>query len=198
LRRQPVNESCKGSGPTAILPWRPVTVCNKGLAPGATFGSRPERRHRLSVWRALGHAPADLAAVAIAAAFTRATGKPPARDPERRASRAYSRDELGLALDELGYCASPPPPADPLALIWAAAIARVPWPSTRMLLLQQCRLLELRRDPSPLASRGGLIAVVAVRPGWFDMVRARVDLIGNGLNEALAACVAVEPVEVAE
>jgi len=174
-----------------------VANLNKGAAAGAVLsGQLVERRHRLAHWRLLGHAPYHLAPAAIAAAYVRATGRQPARDPERRASRAYSLSELRLALAELGYCEPPPPPADPLALIWAAVVARVALPSTRMLLSQQCRLQELRRDPSPLACPGGLIAVVAVRVGWFGMVRARVDLIGNALNEALAGCVVVEPVEV--
>lgn len=190
---------CVAPGPSASLPRRTVANRNKALAVGPGFGSRPERRHRLAHWRLLGHAPYDLAPAAIAAAYTRATGCPPARDPERRASRAYTLAELRTALSELHRRdLSPPPPADPLALIWAAALARVELPSTRMLFSQQCRLLELRRDLSPLACRGGLVAVVAVRAGWFDMARARVDLIGNALNEALAACVAVEPVEVGQ
>ena len=192
-----MSASCRAGGPSNSLSQTTVTERNKGRAGGAALsGQLVERRHRLAHWRLLGHAPYHLAPAAIAAAYVRATGRQPARDPERRASRAYSFSELQLALAELGYCDPPPPPADPLALIWAAVVARVALPSTRMLLSQQCRLQELRRDPSPLACPGGLIAVVAVRVGWFGMVRARVDLIGNALNEALAGCVVVELVEV--
>lgn len=191
---------CGAAGPSTSLSQPDVTKRYTPLASGPEFGSGPvERRHRLTHWRALGVAPADLAPAAIAAAYVRSAGKQPARDPERRAYRVYSRDELAQALAELRHRPTPPPPPlDPLAVIWQAAVARVALPSTRMLLLQQCRLLELRRDSSPLACRGGLIAVVAVRHSWFSLVQARVDLIGNALNEALAGCVAVEPVEVAE
>ena len=192
-----MSASCRAGGPSNSLSQTTVTERNKKRAGGAALsGQRVERRYRLAHWLLLGHAPYDLAPAAIAAAYVRATGRQPARDPERRASRAYRLAELRLALAELGYCEPPPPPADPLALIWAAVVARVALPSTRMLLSQQCRLQELRRDPSPLACPGGLIAVVAVRVGWFGMVRARVDLIGNALNEALAGCVVVELVEV--
>lgn len=192
-----MNTLCGAARPSASLSQQTVTNRNEALASGLEFGNGPvERRHRLTHWRLLGYAPYDLAPATVAAAYVRSTGKQPARDPERRAYRVYSRDELAQALAELRRDPSPPPPADPLVLIWASAITHVALPSTRMLLLQQCELLELRRDSSPLACRAGLIAVVAVRHGWFDTVQARLDLIGNALNEVLAACVAVELVEV--
>ena len=189
---------CGGLRPSDSLPQWTVTNRNKDLAACATFGSRPPR-HRLAHWVAAGCCPPDLAPAAVAAAFTRATGRPPARDPERRASRAYSRDELALALAELRHRPTPPPaPADPLAVIWSAALQRLPYPSTRMLLLQQCRLLALRPSAYPLAVRGELVALVGAVPHWLPMVESRRHLIADALGETLGRVVPVELVEVAQ
>lgn len=191
-----MNESSRGSGPAAILPWRPVTVCNKGLAPGARFGSRPPERHRLAHWQALGVVPPGLAACSVAAAYVRATGRPPARDPAKRASRAYSATELAAALAELGQsprpAPPPPPPADLLAVIWAASLQRLELPSTRMLLSHQAQLVELREG------RRELRAVVAVAASWLPLVKVRQQLIADALTEALARPVALELQEVAQ
>ena len=133
--------------------------------------------------------PPGLTACTIAAAYIRATGRPPARDPERRASRAYSWAELRLALAELGQAprpAAPPPPADPLALIWAAALQRLELPSTRMLLSQQAGLVGLQHCGRDLR------AVVAVRPDWLRMVASRRDLVADALAQTLCRPVALQ------
>ena len=75
----------------------------------------PGERHRLAWWEVRGLLPPGLAPSAISAAYARATGRPPARDLERRVSRAYSAVELLAALAELERTRrrrpAPPPPA---------------------------------------------------------------------------------------
>lgn len=97
-------------------------------------------RHRLSWWRRRGFLPRDLAPVTVAAAYTRATGRPPARDPERKQFCAYSAGELRLALLEVerhgrlqppqapapvAAAPEPPPPAAPLHPAPAAAVKQL-------------------------------------------------------------------------
>jgi hypothetical protein len=159
-----------------------------------------DQRHRLSWWAARGLLPKGVAASSIAAAYTRATGRPPAWDAERKQFRAYSARELLQALAQLSPplqplgaaaarpapAAAPPPPppalpprpvdplADPLEAIWRRTLQALQLPSTRMLLSQQARLEAFR-----------LVAVVGVAPGWLPMVRSREPL----LSAALAAAV---------
>lgn len=150
-------------------------------------------RRRLAAWVAAGVAPPELAPAAVAAAHTRLTGRPPARDSERPQYRVYSADELRAALAELTRSPrpAPPPPADPLAVIWRAAAQRL-LPSTRMLLSHQTELMELRESGRELR------ALVAVVPSWLPMVEARRQLIADALTEALARPVAVALQGVAE
>ena len=161
------------------------------------------QRHRLSWWAARGLLPQGLQPSTVAAAYTRATGRPPARDPDRKQSRAYSAWELLQALAQLspplqplGAAAArpaptaappPPPPApplprpvDPLAVIWARALQALQLPSTRMLLTQQARLEALRPN-----CWGDLVAVVAVAPDWLAMVRTREALLSAALVAAV-------------
>lgn len=148
-------------------------------------------RHRLAAWVAAGVAPPGLAPCTIAAAFVRATGRQPARDQQFRSTRAYSRDELQAALNELA--GAPPPPADPLALmalIWHGALRRVPLPSTRMLLWQQCRLIGLGEQGRELVAR---VAVVAP---WLAMVKSRQEMVSQALADTLARPVALVLLEV--
>ena len=180
----------KASGLTApILP--PEASCSAA--------SQPLQRFRLAHWQALGAVPAQLPGATVARGYRLAYGRPPARDPERRACCAYSRRELTEALAALGYRLprrpAPPPPADPLELIWRAALLRLQLPSTRMLLAHHGRLLQLRDSASPLASPGELEAEVAVRAMWWGLAAGRVDLIGNALGEVLGRVVAVDLVE---
>lgn len=165
-----------------------------------------DQRHRLSWWAARGLLPQGLAPSTVAAAYTRATGRPPARDPERKASRAYSAWELLQALAQLspplpplgataarpGPVASPPPPspappprpvdplADPLAVIWGRTLQGLQLPSTRMLLSQQARLEAFRPN-----RWGELVAVVVVAPDWLAMVRSREALLSAALVAAV-------------
>ncbi len=127
-------------------------------------------RYRIASWSAWGLLPAGLTPSSIAAAYTRATGCTPPRDPARKQSRAYSWQELAAALAELGY----PPPPDPLPAIWAAALACLQLPSTRMLFSQQTRLLQLDEGR----------AVVGAAPHWLEMVEARRDLLEQSLADA--------------
>lgn len=171
------------------------------LPPDASCGaaSQPLQRFRLAHWQALGAVPAQLPGATVARGYRLAYGRPPARDPERRASCAYSRRELAEALAALGYrlpCRpAPPPPADPLELIWRAALLRLQLPSTRMLLAHHGRLVQLRDSASPLASPGELVAEVAVHSMWWGLAAGRVDLIGNALGEVLGRVVAVDLLE---
>ena len=159
-----------------------------------------DQRHRLSWWAARGLLPQGLAPSAVAAAYTRATGRPPARDLEKRATRTYSAWELLQALAQLspplqplGAAAArpapaaappPPPPAppprpvDPLAVIWGRTLQALQLPSTRMLLSQQARLEAFRPN-----HWGELVAVVVVvvAPDWLAMVRSREALLSAAL-----------------
>jgi len=187
---------CEGVATPAHAPGQTVTNRYKPLAPCWGCGSCPPERRPLRDWLALGLVPPGLPPCAIAAALTRLTGRPPARDPQRRA-RTYSADELRLALAELGRsprpaAPPPPPPADPLALVWAAALRRLELPSTRMLLSQQARLVALRHSSYACRGPGELVALVAVASGWLPVVASRRDLIGNALGEVLGRPVAVE------
>jgi hypothetical protein len=156
-------------------------------------------RRRLAAWVAAGVAPPGLAPCTIAAAFVRATGRQPARDQQFRSIRAYSRDELQAALNELAGAPPPPapppppPPGDPLALmalIWHGALRRVPLPSTRMLLWQQCRLIGLGEQGRELVAR---VAVVAQ---WLPMVKSRQEMVSQALADTLARPVALVLLEV--
>lgn len=161
--------------------------------------SQPLQRFRLTHWQALGVVPAELPGATIARGYRLAYGRDPARDPERHATRAYSRSELEAALAALERCkprqAPPPPPADPLELLWAGALARLQLPSTRMLLAHHGRLLELRESTYSGRGPGELVARVAVHSIWRGLAAGRVDLIGNALGEVLSRVVAVELVE---
>lgn len=154
-------------------------------------------RRRLAAWVAAGVAPPGLAPAAVAAAHSRITGRPAARDPERPPYRVYSADELRAALAELASrsprpAPPPPPPLDPLPLIWQAAAQRLALPSTRMLMLHQARLIALRE-------RGRLVvAVVAAAPQWLPVFEARRVLVAKALADTLARPVALELQEVAQ
>ena len=159
-----------------------------------TGGSGGERR-RLATWLALGVLPAGLAPCSIAAAHTRITGQPPARDARRSQSRAYSYAELARALAALGFQPlRQPPPPDPkhpaLACVWAAVLDRVPLPSTRMLLSQQAALVELRC--SSWGSSRVVDAVVEVAPSWLPMVESRSDLIFEAVEVVLGGRVSLQ------
>ncbi|MFN9548395.1 MAG: hypothetical protein ACK6AD_15250 [Cyanobacteriota bacterium] len=153
-------------------------------------------RRRLAAWVAAGVAPPNLAPAAVAAAHLRVSGRPAARDPQRRGYRIYSADELRAALIELAGrsprpAPPPPPPLDPLPLLWHAAARRLALPSNRMLLLHQARLIALRE-------RGQLVvAVIDVRAEWLPLVDARRDLVARALADTLARPVALELQEVA-
>jgi DNA polymerase-3 subunit gamma/tau len=145
--------------------------------------------------------PQGLQPSTIAAAYTRATGRPPAQDPERRQYKAYSAWELLQALAQLSAlgaaarpapAAAPPPPrpapqpwpvdplADPLEAIWRRTLQALELPSTRMLLSQQARLEAFRPN-----RWGDLVAVVMVAPDWLPMVRSREALVISALVAAV-------------
>ena len=161
--------------------------------------SQPLQRFRLSHWQALGVVPTELPGATIARGYRLAYGRDPARDPERHATRAYSRSEVEAALAALERWkprqAPPPPPADPLKLLWEGALARLQLPSTRMLLAHHGRLLELRESTYSGRGPGELVARVAVPSSWRELVASRIHLIGNALGEVLGRVVAVELVE---
>ena len=159
-----------------------------------------DQRHRLSWWAARGLLPQGLQPSTIAAAYTRATGRTPAKDPERRQYKAYSAWELLQALAQLSPplqplgaaaarpapAAAPPPPrpvdplAEPLGAIWGRTLQALQLPSTRMLLSQQARLEAFRPN-----RWGDLVAVVMVAPDWLPMVQSRAVLLSDALGRAL-------------
>ena len=118
-----------------------------------------DQRHRLSWWAARGLLPQGVAASSIAAAYARATGRPPARDAERKQFRAYSAWELLQALAQLS------PPLQPLG----AAAAR-PAPAAA---------------PPPPPPALLLVVVVRVPPDWLPMVRSREAQLSAALAAAL-------------
>jgi hypothetical protein len=141
-------------------------------------------RHRLSVWDALGWLPDGVEPCAIAAAHCRVFGKPSPRDPAKRTARSYSLRELGLALGELGRAFEP----EPLRKVWRRALDQLDLPSTRTLLAQQARLVELR---GALGMPGTLLAEVAVQASWLEMAHARRQLLADAMGHVLGQTVAV-------
>jgi hypothetical protein len=162
-----------------------------------SLGRTADLRHRrrLAAWVAAGVCPHWVAPSAVAAAHTRLTGRPPARDPDRPGIRTYSLDELRAALAELASrsprpAPPPPPPADPLPLIWQAAAQRMELPTARTLLAMEGRLIALRE-------RGRLVvAVVAAAPQWLPLFEARRVLVAQALADTLRRPVALELREV--
>jgi hypothetical protein len=192
----------------------PLAGCLGGSL-GFLTDSAADQRHRLSYWAALGLLPPGLAPCSIAAAYVRATGRQPGRDPQRKTARGYTARELLAALAELlgrpprspaprpapAAVAPhrprpllrlvPPPapaplPADGLAVIWTQALRALRLPSTRMLLSQQSRLVGLA------ATVAGPRALVEVAPDWLAMVETRAELVREALAEVLGRPVALE------
>jgi DNA polymerase-3 subunit gamma/tau len=84
-----------------------------------------------------------------------------------------------------------------MADVWARALRALQLPSTRMLLSQQTRLLELRQSRYPQAP-GELLALVLVADYWLPMVASRRHLIAEALAEVLGVPVAVALIAAAE
>jgi hypothetical protein len=135
-------------------------------------------RHRWAVWLRRGAVPAGLPPATLARGYRLAYGRPPARDPERRACCAYSATELAAALDALRM----PGPEQQLGGIWAAVLQRLPLPSTRMLLLQQARLRLLTAAE----------ALVDVERQWVPIVSARLDLLRDAFEAQLGRPVVLQ------
>jgi DNA polymerase-3 subunit gamma/tau len=108
----------------------------------------------------------------------------PRRDDACHTFRAYSLRELGQALGELGRAFEP----EPLRKVWDRALERVALPSTRILLSQQARLMEVR---GPVGMTGDLFVVVAVASNWLEIVRSRRRLLSDALAAALGQPVAM-------
>jgi hypothetical protein len=205
-----LQEACSCNGTQKAPVRHPLGADPDGLAAA-------DQRHRLSWWAARGLLPQGLQPSTIAAAYTRATGRPPARDPDRKQSRAYSAWELLQALAQLSPplqplgaaaarpapAAAPPPPppatppprpvdplAEPLGAIWGRTLQALELPSTRMLLIHQARLLELRQSRYPQAP-GEVLALVAVASNWLAIVATRRHLIAQALAEVLGVPVCV-------
>ena len=83
-------------------------------------------------------------------------------------------------------------PADPLELIWSAALQRLKLPSLRMLLFHQARLLRFQGSAYADAAPDQLVALVAVAPTWLVLAASRRELITAALAEVLGRPVAVE------
>lgn len=191
------------------------SIPQRNRRPGIPQQAAADPRFRLSWWVAAGVIPAELAPCSIAAAYCRAFGQAPARDPEHRATRVYSLLELTGALAELALQrqqqaaaartvappriaappappAPPPPPPPPptIAEVWRQALRALELPSTRMLLIQQAQLLGV----SP-AIDGELLAVIAIAPQWRPMILARAELIRAALAATLQRPIALRFVE---
>jgi hypothetical protein len=141
-------------------------------------------RHRLSVWDARGWLPDGVAPGSIAAAHCRVFGMPAPRDPSKRTARAYSLRELGMALGELGRAFE----REPLRKVWDRALQRVALPSTRTLIAQQARLMEVR---GAVGMSGALFVVVGVAGDWLETVKSRRRLLSDALADALGQPVAM-------
>jgi hypothetical protein len=103
-------------------------------------------------------------------------GRSPYRDPERRACRAYNELELRLALEALALSSE-----QLLAGIWAAVLQRLQFPSTRMLLSQQARLVLLANGT----------ALVDVVPSWLLCARSRLPWLREAFEAELGHPIAV-------
>jgi hypothetical protein len=77
-----------------------------------------------------------------------------------------------------------------MADIWARALQALQLPSTRMLLIRQSRLLELRQSRYP-AEPGEVLALVAVASSWLPMVGTRRRHVAEALAEVLGVPVCV-------
>lgn len=119
----------------------------------------------------------------------RVLGFAPNPTNERPAPEALSDD---LARLEAAYrnspATAPPPVPVELAQAWALILSRLELPSTRMLLSQQGRLIEL----SPTR------AVVAVVANWAPMVKTRAELLRDAIQRACGHRPALELLPVAE
>ena len=82
--------------------------------------------------------------------------------------------------------AQSPPRGFKAALDRAAAIARLPLPSTRMLLSREAWLRSLQEVS------GRVVAEVVVSPAWRTTVKSRCYCLAVALSETLACPVAVE------
>lgn len=160
---------------------------------GLSRNAEPQRL-RFVEWQRRGMLPQGLSPATLAKGYRWAHGGlEPHRDPERRASRAYSELELRLALEALQRTPAPPPrprPTPPppaprrlptLSELWAAVLRRLQLPSTRMLLLQQARLALLADGT----------ALVEVEPSWLPLVRSRLQLLRDAFEAQLGEPVAV-------
>lgn len=128
-------------------------------------------RHRWAVWLRRGLVPAGLPPATLARGYRLAYGRPPARDPERRACCSYNAAELAGALAALRL----PGPEQQLGGIWAAVLQRLPLPSTRMLLSHKARLRLLTATE----------ALVDVERQWLPMVSGRMDLLRDAFEAQL-------------
>jgi hypothetical protein len=119
----------------------------------------------------------------------RVLGYHPNPTNERPAPEALSDS---LAALERAYASSPatPPPPVPveLAQAWSLILSRLELPSTRMLLSQQGRLIELSQTR----------AVVAVRAHWAPMVQTRAELLRDAIQRVSGHRPALELLPVAE
>jgi len=76
---------------------------------------------------------------------------------------------------------------DLLQVVWERALRWLELPTTRNLLSQQARLIDLQEVPEA----GTLVAVVAVDHHWLELVRNRRQLLNHALSDALGQTVAV-------
>lgn len=181
-RHRPVITATPRPRPAARRPSKRTTAPPQ--RPTITARLPSGERNRLAIWAAWGWLPDGVNGSSIAAAYTRACGRPAPRDPSRPSTRAYSVLELGLALAELGLAFE----AQPLSKAWQQILQRLKWPSIRMLLSDQARLLELRAAPDLPET---LLARVGVRDNWLVMVESRRQLLAEAATDTLGQPVVV-------
>lgn len=138
---------------------------------------QPLPRFRFAEWQRRGMLPPGLRPATLAKGYRWAHGgRSPYRDPERRACRAYNELELRLALEALALSSE-----QLLAGIWAAVLQRLQFPSTRMLLSQQARLVLLANGT----------ALVDVVPSWLLCARSRLPWLREAFEAELGHPIAV-------
>jgi hypothetical protein len=164
-----------------------VAPCSIAAAHVRLTGRQPAQDPERGQYKA--YSPLELLAALAELSRTAPPPAPPAPPPPR-ALRALPSPPRAPQPAPYRCPPAPRPQSDPMADIWARGLQALQLPSTRMLLIHQARLLELRQSRYPQAP-GEVLALVAVASHWLPMVATRRHLIADALAEVLGVPVCV-------